>query len=269
MRGFIKLQKVSDCVRRHSRLDWRRNWRLCRPATARPHPANRRDSRYLAAHLAAVARGQSSLDDTRSAHPPPEHCGVEHGLWALYVDDLDLASKAPGHSPLAAFRSWDSPRSADGGGGRVLWTGCLRCDRLHTGRTISASSAAFASRIEEHSRGLVVVACLLRCESGHLAHLVDACPRNLGDDRRYRPGNAHDAQSDSGNTASAELRSARTVILRWSGSLDRERSSASERPSRCTSSGPRFNDTSPDVWEHTQPLILGTREAHTQVSQRD
>src|SRR5215213_5195609 len=247
MGGFIKLQKVFDCVRRHSRLEWRRNGRLGRPAAARPHPANRCDSRYLATHLAAAARGQSGLDDTRSAHSPPEHCGVEHGLWAVYVDDLDLASTAPRHPPLAAFWSWDSPRRTDGGGRRVLWTHCLRCDRLHTGRTVTVSPAAFACRIEEHSRGLVVVACLLRCESGNLAHLVGACARDFGDDRCYRPGNAHDAQSDSGNPASTELRSARTVILRWSGSLDWERSSASERPSRCTGNGPSNNATSPDV----------------------
>src|SRR5215212_765958 len=255
MGGFIKLQKVFDCVRRHSRLDWRRNGRLGRPAAARPHPANRCDSRYLATHLAAAARGQSGLDDTRSAHSPPEHCGVEHGLWAVYVDDLDLASAPPGNSPLEAFWSWDSPRSADGSGRRVLRTGCLRCDRLHTGRTVSASPAAFACRIKEHSRCFALVAGLLRCESGHLAHLVGACTGNLGDDRRHWNRNSHDNQSDFGGPASAELRQARTVILRWSGSLDRKGSSAFERPSRCSSTGPSLNAIDPNVWEHTQPLI--------------
>ena len=46
--------------------------------------------------------------------------------------------------------SWGSYRNADGGGGRVLWTGRLRRCRLHTGRAVSVSPIAFACRVAEH-----------------------------------------------------------------------------------------------------------------------
>src|SRR5215203_3145120 len=153
-RGFTELQKVFDCVRQHSRLAPRRDGHFGRPATGRPHPANQRDNRSLATHLAATDRSQSGLDDTWSDQPPPEHRAVKHAVCAVHIDDLDLALAAPGNLLLAALCSRDSAWSAHGGGGCVLRTCCLRRDRIHTGCTIPASPVAFACPVAEHPGGL-------------------------------------------------------------------------------------------------------------------
>jgi uncharacterized protein with PQ loop repeat len=60
---------------------------------------------------------------------------------------------------------------------RWIWSSALlpSRDRVHTGRPIPASPVAFACGVAEHPRGVLVVACLLRHESVHLAHLGIAC----------------------------------------------------------------------------------------------
>src|SRR4029450_9692576 len=107
------------------------------------------------------------MDGTWRHHPPPDHRGLKHGVRAVHIDDFDLALASPRHSALATVRPRDSARSAHGSGGRAFRTYWLPRDCLYTGRSIPDGPVAFTCRVPEHPRGVLVVACLLRAESGH------------------------------------------------------------------------------------------------------